>query len=352
LTGTKSGRISSGGSRDGEDVVTVNLQNIHGDLQVQNMLVSDLHWQDIYKAWKEDGPHNEDWYKEFLERHIYLILDYSQNELRFLAQSSDDPLLIRQFNSGEDIHCLVGHELTGWPIERIRNDKQTRKLVKNFHFGMVYGLTVDGMLSYLIANGVPAKRRRVEEMMTTYFEKYKKVKEFIGDMRQMVRNHSYVKNILGFYCPLFATEEKGGAYWANQAVNLPIQGGAHQLLLIALALLKRKPVTYNLIRVPNMEIHDALVSGIRVKDLREGLRQSVQLLEKAVLAVLLDEFKLKWKVPLKADAKVGFRFGVGVDFTEGMKLRRMMNKWCMKNQESQQALYKELRKVERGNPVK
>lgn len=351
LTGTKTGRISSGGSKDGEEITTVNLQNIHGDPQVQNMLVSDRQWRDIYNKWKEDGEYDPKWYREFWDRQIYLALDYSQNELRFFAQSSGDEALIEQFNQDEDIHCLVGNEITGWSVEVIAKDKQKRKLIKNFHFGLLYGLTEDGMLNYLKVNGIKSSKSEVHDMMTRYFKKYKRVKEFIRAKHEEARRFGYVTNILGFKCPIHVPEDEdertGGAFWANQAVNTPIQGGAHQLLLMALASLKRKRKTYALIRTPNMEIHDSIVCSVALRDLREATKQAVYLLEQEVLNVLRNDFGLKWKIPLKAEPKVGFRFGVTVDYTPESKIGPTLVEWCKANKKSNIALQKELQAAEK-----
>jgi len=348
LTGTKTGRLSSGGSRDGEEIITVNLQNIHSDPQVKNMLISDARWREIYKAWKDDGETDSSWSKQFLEYIIFLILDYSQNELRFMAQSADDPELIKAFCTGKDIHCIVGHEITGWSMDVIANNERKRRLVKSFHFGLIYGLTVDGMVNYLKANGVKnVKRHEVKEQMDKYYRKYKRVKEFQEWKKEEARKYGYVSNILGFKCPIHVKEDSdGGAFWENQAVNTPIQGGAHQLLLIALAMLKRKPQTYALLKIPNMEIHDAIANSVKVKDLLEAKELGHKLLEKEVVSVLETDFKIKWKIPQKADCKVGFRYGVGVKIKEGMQVKEVMNNWCQANQLSMIALQKELKKAQ------
>ena len=60
---------------------------------------------------------------------VFLAADQSQVEVRMLAEMSGDQLLISQFNTGQDIHCLVGNSLTGWPVERIKAEKNLRKMV-------------------------------------------------------------------------------------------------------------------------------------------------------------------------------------------------------------------------------
>ena len=103
-TGTVTGRISSGGSREGAETPTVNFQNVVGDQHVENMMVSDTGWMEIYQAWKDQS--DDAWWESFLDRYVYLKFDYKQNELRFLAQSSGDEALIETFRSGKKIFTL------------------------------------------------------------------------------------------------------------------------------------------------------------------------------------------------------------------------------------------------------
>src|SRR5438128_1419801 len=83
--------------------------------------------------------------------YVFLAADGSQIEVRELAELSGDPLLIRQFREGIDIHCLVGSSLTGWSVERIKKEKNLRKMVKNMHFGIIFGLGRDSLYPYVVA---------------------------------------------------------------------------------------------------------------------------------------------------------------------------------------------------------
>ena len=345
LTGTKTGRLSSGGSREGEDFVTVNLQNIVGDEHVENMLVSDLRWRDLYDAWKDRT--SDDWYKPFLDFHVYIKFDYAQNELRFLAQSSGDERLIRKFQSGKDIHCEVGHDLTGWSVEAIAKDRAKRTLVKGFHFGLVYGLTVDGMHGHLTREGIKISRSEVEEKMDRYFRLYGGVKKFINTMRHEAKSKHYVENLLGFRCPIDVNADEGG-YWENLAVNAPIQGGAHQILLMCLALLHREPERYKLIHTPESENHDAIITRVRLKRLFDAYGLVKRLAEHNVIELLKKDFKIDWRVPFKSDIKAGFRYGVMSDIDEKMSIGQFLEEWCKKNQACQRALWKEIRTVRDG----
>ena len=348
LTGTITGRGSSGAGKDKDkNNPLVNLQNIHGDVHLQNMVVSDINWRDVYEAWKNPDK-SKNWWKEFEDYHVLLSLDGAQMEIRQLAQETMDPEYIKIFKEDGDIHSEVGHAMTGWPIKVIVENKQKRKLVKNFHFGLIYGCEDESMVDYLKAKGVDkslATLPKVQEFSRGYFKRFKKVKLFIDAKRKEVKRTGGVTNIFGFRVPINVEGEKGGGFWANQAINFPIQGGAHQILTMALALLTRKPQTYKKIRTPQMEIHDALVFRVKLRDLFDMMRLAKRLLEHDVLRVIKNQFGIDWQIPLKAEANAGFRLGTQVEVKDGMTVEMFLNNWCKKNREITIELQKELRAV-------
>ncbi len=245
---------------------------------------------------------------------VFLAFDYSQIEIRELAEVSKDPLLIQQFRSGEDIHCLVGNTLTGWPTEKIKKDHDTRRTIKTFHFAIVYGVGEDSMYTRLKAEGLSVSRSTVHSYFQKYFQRYKGVKRFIDRSRHTAQTKHYAETLFGFRRSIRETDETRGSYWANQAINTPIQGTAHQLVLIALALLDLKPRTYNFLQKPVMEVHDALFWKVRLRNLKEAFRQGKQLLEKGVVAYAKRGFGIQLQVPLVAEAKAGFCLGSMVDY--------------------------------------
>lgn len=273
----------------------------------------------------------------------FLLFDYSQIEIRELAEVSGDKLLIQQFQSGEDIHCLVGNTLTGWSVEKIKKDHDTRRKVKTFHFAIVYGVGEDSMYTRFKAEGLKASRTLIHSYFTRYFKKYKGVAKFIEVSRQQAEEKGYVETLFGFRRRI-SSDDKRGSYWANQAINTPIQGTAHQLVLIAIALLDLKPHTFNLLQCPLMEIHDALLWKVRVKDLPEVFAQGKQLLEHSVVDYTKRNFDITLQVPLVAEAKAGFCFGSMVDYNGG-PVKEFLSSWRKKHQEVDAASWEELYKM-------
>jgi len=273
--------------------------------------------------------------------YVYLVYDYSQIEIRELAEISGDKLLISQFASGADIHCQVGRELTGWPIERIAKDQNTRRIVKGFHFSLVYGTSEDGMVGRMQAEGLKVTKKLIHSFFIRYFKKYKGVAKFMQDSINMADILGYVETMFGFRRHIRKEDEDRKTYWANQAINSRVQGSAHTLVLIALALLSIKPKTYHLLQDPIMEVHDALYWRVRLKDIQAAYRQGKELLEHGVILYVLREFKRKLLVPLVAESKAGFCLGSMVDYN-GEPVSEFLPKWRAKHIEVEKTSWEKL----------
>lgn len=341
-TRARTGRAASGAGQDKDpESGIVNLQNVHNDPQLQNALVSDLRWRDIYEAWLDRDVLGANWWKRFLDYWVFIANDHSQLEIRQLAQEAEEPLLIEQFHTGEDIHCQVGNTLTGWSLQRIAEDKATRTFVKNMHFGMVYGLQPPGMQNYLLSKGIKRSIEEVTKFMRRYFEKYRRIKPFQEAKWEQAKKYGYVENIFGFRVPV-NVDEDAGDNWKSQAVNYPIQGGAHQLMTIGHAILKRMAKTYSLIRVPNMEVHDALYHSVKLRDIFEGQALVKELLEKEIVRTIRADFGIKWRVPLLSEGEAGFRLGTKIEAAKFNSIEEFLWKWCEKNKKAEADLKAEI----------
>jgi uracil-DNA glycosylase family 4 len=341
-TGTSTGRLSSGKTKDNSKGV-INFQNIHGDPLIKCLLVSDNRWRDIYDHWRLFGDFTKKTWKTFKDYYVDFGLDFSQNELRQLAEESGDKNLIKMFSSGRDPHVEVGHAITGWSKDKIAHDDRIRKLIKNIQFGLVYGLKGKGLYLFVIAQGVKTTQEEVDRYHKAYFKRFRGVERLQEHYRNFVKKHGYVENVFGFRRKLDVTEkdslfnldsdEKTGAFWGNQAINTPIQGAAHQLLLFALAVLHRKPKKYPLLKHPNKEIHDAIYFRLKLKYLWKAIKQGIDLMVKEPVRVMKEDFKMEKKVPLSAKPKAGFRFGVQIEGigTELKNVWDFLNAWCKEN---------------------
>lgn len=382
-TGTRTGRLSSGGEKNRKTSTLVNLQNIKKDPQVRNMCVADKQWRKFYKAaeriisqcpellqywevcdkesaaaWKEHRAvklvspsqlvqEQIEWASRKLENWVrknmpnlrtFLVMDYGQVEVRVAAQMANDKNLIADCQKS-DIHTAVGVTMTGWDAERIKNDEATRTLTKNVHFGILFGISKKNLFAFVLAMSPMDMRGRitreqVEEAYDRYFERYSGIAAFIVSQRAFGKEHRYVETLFGMRQELNVTddaentdfledvEEDGdtkprGSWWGNQAINGPVQGTAHQLMICALVNLVRQPEKYKILGIPPMEVHDALYFNVRVLDLVEAHNKGKYLLEKESLETVKSDFPdIKWKVPIVVDAKAGIRLGCQVKVSE------------------------------------
>jgi len=318
LTGAVTGRLRSGG--DGQPG-RINMQNLHGSPHLQNLLVADPEWRSVIDPGRS--------LSELSDVRLFLSLDYSQIEIRMLAECSGDELLISQFRQGLDIHCAVGHALDPkLSHEEIKKNKALRTFIKNCHFGMVYGLSEDGLLYYLQTRGVEATKSQVSRFVRRYFSTYKGVARYIQEMRRMADEVGFVETIFGFRRYVGAEyDEDRKSNPANQAVNSPIQGAAHTLLLQALALLSEKAKRYRVLGTPLMEVHDAIVWGVALRDLPEAVVTAKRLLEQDVPAALERRFGRKLRVPLLSEATAGFRYGTQVEVGAVVDVADFLERW-------------------------
>lgn len=396
-TGTRTGRLSSGGSKD-KSATVVNLQNIKKDAQVKNLCVADIQWQKFYgaayailkslkynhilKYWRElkkdktRKPWNvaeeqleqfatklEAWVRENMpDLCTYLCLDYGQVEVRVMAQMSGDKNLIKDCQSG-DIHSTVGAVMTGWNVDAIKNDEHVRTLTKNVHFAIMFGKARSGVFEYVVAMSPADMRDRVsqeqvEDAYDRYFERYSRVKLFIQDQREFGKEHRYVETLFGMKQALNVSDDRQeeedeyidpdevgerGAYWGNQAINGPVQGTAHQLMICALVNLIRKPKKYKVLGIPPLEVHDMLGFRVKVLDLIDAYSKAKYLLEQESLNTVASDFpEIKWKVPIVVDAKAGIRLGCQVKVNEKTTIGQFLVDWFRLCRSQMRELDKEL----------
>jgi DNA polymerase-1 len=290
---------------------------------------------------------------------VMLVADGSQIELRALAELSGDKLLIRQFqeaaldrhNPLKDVHCQVGHTLTGWPVERIASEKKTRRMVKELHFGIVFGLNEHNVYSSVVTrirarDGANADltgitKPRMVQLYRNYFKKYPGVKTYQDSRRNFAEKQGYAETLFGFRREIKQNDSSRGSFWANQAINSPVQGTAHQFLLIAMALLHLKPRTYSLLQKCIMEVHDALYFLVKLRDLPGAYMQLMHLFEIGAWSYAQQQFGLKLQVPLLAEAEAGFCMGSMVGYN-GETVKEFLQEWRKKQQETENKSWEDL----------
>lgn len=288
--------------------------------------------------------HKFDNYKAFFG------FDYGQLEIRVLAHMSNDKRLIEIFNSGDDIHAQVGHDLTGQPVEKIKNDRPMRTKIKTVHFALVYGKKPAGIHSQIVAalaaEGITSGMTvgEIEEIYDGYFEKYLGAKRLIDSLIEFADQNHAARNMFGFEREINKQGDGRGTSWRNQAVNSPIQSGAHFLSVMGMALVHLKPDTFHYFKNLVMEIHDAFYGIIKVKHLPRAYEEGKYLMETLVPEYVEKWFGFKLRVPLEVDGKAGFRLGCMVDY-KGEDTETFIEAWRKKNEEVEGKIKKSIEKL-------
>jgi DNA polymerase I-like protein with 3'-5' exonuclease and polymerase domains len=294
-----------------------------------------------------------------LDLQTFLAADGSQFELRALAELSRDELMIRLYqeaakdrrNPLKDFHCQNGHLLMGWPVERIAKDKKARRVCKNSVFGICFGLTEENLHPYVVAkiravDGAKADLSditvpRIRKIHRKFFQTYTGVARYQVDMRRMVEETGYAETLFGFRREIFEDSSRG-SYTGNQAINTPVQGTAHGFMLIAMALLQKKPRTYRLLQECLMEIHDALYFRLQLRHLVEGYKQLIGLFEEDTFNYAQKHFHLKLRVPLLVEASAGFTKSSMIEDYQGEPLEEFLLAWRAKEREIEMKSWEDL----------
>ncbi len=217
----------------------------------------------------------------------FLSADYSQIELRLLAHLSDDPTLIQAFQEGEDIHTYTASLVYGVPLGEVTS--QMRYTAKAVNFGILYGQQAFGLSKEI---GVPIEEAKT--FINTYFERYKKVRDYLEFCKESARKRGYSLTLLGRKRPIPEIDNRN--VFIRQAaerlaINTPLQGTAADLIKIAM------------IQVPSdhmiLQIHDELIF--------ETPDEEISSLAKKVKAIM--EGVVQLKIPLVVDISFGKNWG-------------------------------------------
>lgn len=178
-----------------------------------------------------------------------VVVDYSQIELRVLAIMSGDRTLIDEFNAGVDLHDITAREILGYRTGKI--PPEVRKQAKGINFGMVYGLSPQGLARELGVSETTAQR-----IINRFFQKYARVKEWREEIYQQALKQGYVETLMGRRRWVTLFEDKS---LFNTAVNSTIQGSAMDIVEIDMARIYKargKDLPKDFLFVS--QVHDAL----------------------------------------------------------------------------------------------
>ena len=217
--------------------------------------------------------------------------DYSQIELRIMAHLSKDKNLIKAFKNNEDIHSRTASNLFNVPIDNVLSDM--RRTAKVVNFGVMYGAGPYRLSQEL---GVPMFESK--KIITSYFERYEGIKNYIEKTLDFARKNKYVKTMLGRrrYCyDILNNNQRIKSAVERSVINMPIQGTAAELIKIAMIEIHKKIISNKYISKMILQVHDELIF--------ECPNDEVNDLKKMVLYEMENAIKLD--VPIIVDYGVG-----------------------------------------------
>ncbi len=189
------------------------------------------------------------------EGYCFLDADYSQIELRILADMSADEKLIGAYRNSQDIHRATASEVFNTPLEEVTPAQRSN--AKAVNFGIVYGIS-----SFGLGQGLNISRKEAEKYIESYFNSYPKVKEYLDGLVEEAKEKGYSLTKFGRRRPipeLSSTNFMQRSFGERIAMNSPIQGTAADIIKIAMlrvdGRLKAEKLKSRLI----LQIHDELL---------------------------------------------------------------------------------------------
>ncbi|MFA5783186.1 MAG: DNA polymerase I, partial [Bacteroidales bacterium] len=225
------------------------------------------------------------------DKFILLSADYSQIELRIIAELSGDEGMIEAFNQGLDIHLATAAKVYGVTLSEVT--KEMRRNAKTVNFGIIYGISAFGLSERL-----SIARKEAAQIIEQYFTKYPKVKTYMDSTIAFARKTGYVETIKGrrrYITDINSGNSVVRGYAERNAINAPIQGSAADMIKIAMINIFEAFGENKLNSRMIMQVHDELVFDVH-KDEIDIVKQIVQ--DKMKHAIEMD-------VPIEVEMSTG-----------------------------------------------
>lgn len=204
------------------------------------------------------------------ENHILLSADYSQIELRIIAEISKEANMLDAFLKGIDIHTATAAKVYGIGIDEVTSNQ--RRNAKAVNFGIIYGQSAFGLSQNL---NIP--RKEAAEIIDQYFIQYPGIKNYMSDTMNFARENGYVETIMGrrrYLRDINSANAVVRGYAERNAINAPIQGSAADMIKIAMINIHKDMVAQKLQSKMTMQVHDELVFDV-VKSEKEQLKEII-----------------------------------------------------------------------------
>jgi DNA polymerase-1 len=233
--------------------------------------------------------------RAFIAEHGFKLVsaDYSQIELRLLAEIAEIPALKQAFRDGLDIHAMTASEMFGVPIKGM--PAEVRRRAKAINFGIIYGISAFGLANQL---GIP--REEAGAYIRKYFERFPGIRDYIEETKAFCRKHGYVLTLFGRKChypEIAASNASLRAFNERAAVNARLQGSAADIIRRAMIRVEPALAKAKLSAQMLLQVHDELVFEVPEPEVERTLPVVVQVMAQAPHPAI------DLSVPLRVDAR-------------------------------------------------
>jgi DNA polymerase-1 len=225
--------------------------------------------------------------------HKLVSADYSQIELRLLAEIADIPVLKQAFHDQLDIHAMTASEMFGVPVKGMPGE--IRRRAKAINFGIIYGISAFGL-----ANQLSIPREEAAAYIKKYFERFPGIRAYMDATRDFCREHGYVETLFGRKChypDIKASNPSIRAFNERAAINARLQGTAADIIRRAMVRMEDALAEKKLSAQMLLQVHDELIFEVPDNEVAATLPVVQHVMQDAPFpAVLLS-------VPLHVDAR-------------------------------------------------
>ncbi len=227
---------------------------------------------------------------------VLISADYSQVELRLMADVAGVEGLKEAFAQDIDIHASTASQVFGVPIEGM--DPMVRRQAKAINFGIIYGISAFGL-----AKQIDVSRSDAAEYINKYFAKFPEIKDYMSKTIEEAKTFGFITTPFGRKCFISGINDKNRMVASNAeraAINAPIQGGAADIMKIAMIKTHKALKESGLDAKMLLQVHDELVVEASEKDAEATRTLIKQSMEEAV----------KLSTPLTVEADAGANWAV------------------------------------------
>jgi DNA polymerase-1 len=219
--------------------------------------------------------------------------DYSQIELRLLAEIADIAALKNAFREGLDIHAMTASEMFGVPIKDMPGE--IRRRAKAINFGIIYGISAFGL-----ANQLGIEREEAGAYIKKYFERFPGIRDYMEQTKAFCRTNGYVVTLFGRKChypEIKASNASVRAFNERAAINARLQGTAADIIRRAMLRIEPELAKAKLNAQMLLQVHDELIFEVP----EEEIDKTLPVITRAMANAPMPAVSLS--VPLAVDAR-------------------------------------------------